>query len=104
MLGGARQARPHPVRAGRRSRPARGGSVRACSDEAADQDQGGGAARRHLAPGSMTMARIDDLKAKTDDQLDEELGNLKREAFRSEERRVGKEGVRTCRSRWSPKH
>src|SRR3546814_19169980 len=28
----------------------------------------------------MTMARIDDLKAKTDDQLDEELGNLKREA------------------------
>src|SRR3546814_9755909 len=41
----------------------------------------GGAARRHLAPGSMTMARIDDLKAKTDDQLDEELGNLKREAF-----------------------
>jgi large subunit ribosomal protein L29 len=27
------------------------------------------------------MAAIDDLKAKTDDQLDEELGNLKREAF-----------------------
>ena len=27
------------------------------------------------------MARIDDLKAKTDDQLDEELGNLKREQF-----------------------
>ena len=27
------------------------------------------------------MARIDDLKGKTDDQLDEELGNLKREAF-----------------------
>ncbi|MCM8730831.1 50S ribosomal protein L29 [Hephaestia sp. GCM10023244] len=27
------------------------------------------------------MARIDDLKAKTDDQLGEELGNLKREAF-----------------------
>src|SRR3546814_19197122 len=24
--------------------------------------------------------------------------------FRSEERRVGKEGVRTCRSRWSPYH
>src|SRR3546814_15608424 len=23
---------------------------------------------------------------------------------RSEERRVGKEGVRTCRSRWAPKH
>src|SRR3546814_19714172 len=26
------------------------------------------------------------------------------EKFRSEERRVGKEGVRTCRSRWSPYH
>src|SRR3546814_8882462 len=25
-------------------------------------------------------------------------------AQRSEERRVGKEGVRTCSSRWSPKH
>src|SRR3546814_17954214 len=25
-------------------------------------------------------------------------------AARSEERRVGKEGVRTCRSRWSPYH
>src|SRR3546814_11393649 len=25
-------------------------------------------------------------------------------ARRSEERRVGKEGVRTCRSRWSPAH
>ena len=27
------------------------------------------------------MARIDDLKAKSEDQLSEELGNLKREAF-----------------------
>ena len=27
------------------------------------------------------MARIDDLKGKTEDQLTEELGNLKREAF-----------------------
>src|SRR3546814_14140308 len=30
------------------------------------------------------------------------LGAL--EAGRSEERRVGKEGVSTCRSRWSPNH
>lgn len=29
----------------------------------------------------MMMAKIADLKAKTDDQLSEELGNLKREAF-----------------------
>lgn len=28
-----------------------------------------------------TGARIDDLKTKTEDQLSEELGNLKREAF-----------------------
>jgi large subunit ribosomal protein L29 len=27
------------------------------------------------------MARIDDLKAQSEDQLSEELGNLKREAF-----------------------
>jgi large subunit ribosomal protein L29 len=27
------------------------------------------------------MARIDDLKAKSEDQLSEKLGNLKREAF-----------------------
>src|SRR3546814_20986577 len=26
------------------------------------------------------------------------------EAMRAEERRVGKEGVRTCRSRWAPAH
>src|SRR3546814_15532610 len=29
---------------------------------------------------------------------------LKPGSFRSEERRVGKEGVSTCRSRWSPYH
>src|SRR3546814_13090241 len=29
---------------------------------------------------------------------------LRRADFRSEERRVGKECVRTCRSRWSPFH
>src|SRR3546814_12846098 len=32
-------------------------------------------------------------------------GSAENDAFnRSEERRVGKEGVRTCRSRWSPDH
>src|SRR3546814_17806845 len=30
--------------------------------------------------------------------------NLDYARIRSEERRVGKEGVRTCRSRWSPCH
>src|SRR3546814_12385880 len=33
-----------------------------------------------------------------------ELAELAGERLRSEERRVGKEGVSTCRSRWSPCH
>src|SRR3546814_17427806 len=32
------------------------------------------------------------------------FGVTVRNGFRSEERRVGKECVRTCRSRWSPDH
>src|SRR3546814_17376058 len=32
------------------------------------------------------------------------LGNARAAASRSEERRVGKECVSTCRSRWSPYH
>src|SRR3546814_18536190 len=32
------------------------------------------------------------------------LGHRGRMVLRSEERRVGKEGVRKCRSRWSPYH
>src|SRR3546814_18026558 len=34
----------------------------------------------------------------------ERTGTVLRMLVRSEERRVGKEGVRTCRSRWSPYH
>src|SRR3546814_8487126 len=32
------------------------------------------------------------------------FGDRQRETLRSEERRVGKECVSTCRSRWSPNH
>src|SRR3546814_12635017 len=32
------------------------------------------------------------------------LNEMLRGANRSEERRVGKEGVSTCKSRWTPKH
>src|SRR3546814_15636253 len=32
------------------------------------------------------------------------VGHVRRALARSEERRVGKEGVSTCRSRWSPYH
>src|SRR3546814_15138786 len=35
-------------------------------------------------------------------QPDEHVGLHAADAARSEERRVGKEGVNTCRSRWSP--
>src|SRR3546814_13502142 len=37
-------------------------------------------------------------------ELTERLGEEYALAERSEERRVGEEGVRTCRSRWSPYH
>src|SRR3546814_4130019 len=36
--------------------------------------------------------------------LEQAMGPLRFLAFRSEERRVGKECVSTCRSRWSPYH
>ncbi|KAG5715440.1 hypothetical protein E4T56_gene6607, partial [Termitomyces sp. T112] len=39
------------------------------------------AAWRHLAPGRRIMTKIADLRAKSDDQLVAELGDLKREAF-----------------------
>src|SRR3546814_11893189 len=37
-------------------------------------------------------------------QLKAAIAELQDKGYRSEERRVGKEGVRTCRSRWSPNH
>src|SRR3546814_6935672 len=37
-------------------------------------------------------------------QVEEEGGRLRVRDVRSEERRVGKECVSTCRSRWSPYH
>ena len=77
-----RQARPHPVRTRRRSRPRGRAGVRTCGDEAADQDEGRCPPRRHLAPGGLrAMAKTEDLTKKTDDQLAEQLGELKREAF-----------------------
>src|SRR3546814_4738786 len=37
-------------------------------------------------------------------QAGTQLGDIGLQHFRSEERRVGKECVSTCRSRWSPYH
>src|SRR3546814_11924742 len=43
-----------------------------------------------------------DLFVKVADALARNSGPERTSAIRSEERRVGKEGVSTCRSRWSP--
>src|SRR3546814_11100914 len=40
--------------------------------------------------------------ATTVEQLDELMGSVDLTLSRTEESRVGKEGVRTCRSQWSP--
>src|SRR3546814_5404513 len=49
--------------------------------------------------GSITQAQLDSVSA---DHYRDIKADLR--AFRSEERRVGKECVSTCRSRWSPYH
>src|SRR3546814_8102355 len=54
---------------------------------------------------SLLKAEDDPEKAPTDDALrDRQFDMLRTLRDRSEERRVGKECVRTCRSRWSPDH
>src|SRR3546814_7979097 len=49
----------------------------------------------HAALGDVAMPAID---------LHRQIGAFEAEVGRSEERRVGKECVSTCRSRWSPSH
>src|SRR3546814_19167860 len=68
-----------------------------------------------LSP-SLSQSALDDLQAAADPgkKIVEVVGNTPRQlsygfhllrlAKRSEERRVGKECVSTCRSRWSPYH
>ena len=46
----------------------------------------------------------DDLYAAIDLAIDKLEDQIRRQKTRSEERRVGKECVSTCRSRWSPYH
>src|SRR3546814_9930158 len=54
----------------------------------------------HMALGHLLPDRIGMLLAPTHFHLQARLG----QSLRSEERRVGKECVSTCRSRWSPYH
>src|SRR3546814_12926259 len=58
------------------------------------------------APASLPKGRVDFARvdATTEEQIAHHLALDEQEALRSEERRVGKEGVSTCRSRWSPDH
>src|SRR5690606_15198840 len=83
VLGRSREAGPDFVRTGRRSRSAGCRGVQPCRDEAADQDQGGCPPRRQLAPGRRMMAqkKFEDLRSKTDDQLADQLVELKRAQF-----------------------
>ncbi|CAA9525729.1 MAG: LSU ribosomal protein L16p (L10e), partial [uncultured Sphingosinicella sp.] len=53
ILGRARQAGPHPVRAGRRSGPDRPRRLRARDGKASDQDQGGCPPRRERGRGGI---------------------------------------------------
>src|SRR3546814_4130378 len=78
-----------------------------CSSDLADrhhEQRGEHPSERSPAPRA-TVARIVD-RHQTGERLDEVFCTLDtpRGFVRSEERRVGKECVSTCRSRWSPYH
>src|SRR3546814_11259806 len=70
------------------------------------------ARNRRRAHAAYQIGRIDDLHLALRGELVERIGQtasrnavtLRRFVARSEERRVGKECVSTCRSRWSPYH
>src|SRR3546814_12991630 len=51
-----------------------------------------------------TCGFIDSAKAESLDAIGEAIAENGKVIVRSEERRVGKECVRTCSSRWSPSH
>src|SRR3546814_18270146 len=78
-----------------------------CSSDLNNHDQGGVIGRiTWTAAGSDAPSRGDAhlcQKACAQRQF-EKSGLSRRRLFSSEERRVGKECVRTCRSRWSPYH
>src|SRR3546814_12365607 len=58
----------------------------------------------HLLAGSACLSRWQVLEITTGATKDADPGVRRRRLHRSEERRVGKECVSTCRSRWSPYH
>src|SRR3546814_20883057 len=60
----------------------------------------GGQPLLHLQPPRITIEHAREL-GNADDAVERQIGDRR---LRSEERRVGKECVRTCRSGWSPYH
>src|SRR3546814_13924764 len=66
-----------------------------CSSDLTRRRSGGGAARPGSQPG---------LRGAAADPGVDPGGGARHAVGRSEERRVGKECVSTCRSRWSPSH
>src|SRR3546814_13679552 len=85
----------HPTRRGRISTHRR-----------RDQTQVGSYLMMHEAPFDHQPRRY---SAAHEDAVIEDMRAMRAETYgddvtRSEERRVGKEGVSTCRSRWSPNH
>src|SRR3546814_1438122 len=59
---------------------------------------------RHNGRLEAEMLTWEEQNAASPEEYDEDLHHLIEELLRSEERRVGKECVSTCRSRWSPYH
>src|SRR3546814_12879923 len=70
--------------------------------EMARQDRSKGS-RRHRLAGmeAYVLAHVSEVRG---DEPDPASAKIARGVGRSEERRVGKECVSTCRSRWSPYH
>src|SRR3546814_11531464 len=64
------------------------------------KSEGRVALREFAAPGSRPELQVGD----TVEVFLDQMANAHSEAVRSEERRVGKECVSTCRFRWSPYH
>src|SRR3546814_15484514 len=56
-----------------------------------------------FSPGGCVILALQEADRRTD-HLEKLVVELRLERSRTEERRVGKEGVSTCRYRWSPYH
>src|SRR3546814_11663619 len=103
MRAGSRRTSP----AGARSRPNTSGAAGGCTGVSVSRSTREGLRRRALLDELISTPvehELTRLLEGTDAPHDAALGLLDRLEARSEERRVGKECVSTCRSRWSQYH